>query len=98
MLTTRSQKWVFALIILTGMCAGFDIGVISGTLPVIKAEFSLDMVQLSEIAGMVFFGALLSKLISGFLMDMISRKNVISLGAFFVYSLYYIYDVIRNLC
>ena len=82
MLETRYQKLVFALIVLTGVCAGFDIGVISGTLPVIKAELSLDLIQLSEIAGIVFFGALLSKLVSGFLMDIMSRKMVISFGAF----------------
>ncbi|MGQ4001560.1 MFS transporter [Francisellaceae bacterium CB299] len=82
MLKTRYQKLVFTLIILTGICAGFDIGVISGTLPIIKTELSLNLIQLSEIAGIVFFGALLSKLVSGFLMDILSRKNVITLGAF----------------
>ena len=82
MLETRYQKLVFALIVLTGICSGFDIGVISGTLPVIKAELSLDLIQLSEIAGIVFFGALLSKLVSGFLMDIMSRKMMISFGAF----------------
>ena len=82
MLKTRYQKLVFTLIILTGICAGFDIGVISGTLPIIKTELSLNLIQLSEIAGIVFFGALLSKLVSGLLMDIMSRKNVISLGAF----------------
>ncbi|MFT4694042.1 MAG: SP family galactose:H+ symporter-like MFS transporter [Francisella sp.] len=60
-LKTKYQKLVFTLIILTGICAGFDIGVISGTLPIIKAELSLDLIQLSEIAGVMFFGALLSK-------------------------------------
>ena len=69
MLKTRYQKLVFTLIILTGICAGFDIGVISGTLPIIKTELSLNLIQLSEIAGIVFFGALLSKLVSGLLMD-----------------------------
>ena len=82
MLETKYQKLVFVLIVLTGVCAGFDIGVISGTLPVIKAELSLDLIQLSEIAGIVFFGALLSKLVSGFLMDIMSRKTMISFGAF----------------
>lgn len=82
MLITKYQRLVVGLIILTGICAGFDIGVISGTLPVIKNELSLNFTQLSEIAGIVFFGALLSKLISGPLMDFLSRKNVIALGAF----------------
>ncbi|AIT09994.1 MFS transporter [Candidatus Francisella endociliophora] len=82
MLVTKYQKLVIVLIILTGICAGFDIGVISGTLPVIKNELSLDFTQLSKIAGIVFFGALLSKLVSGPLMDYLSRKNVISLGSF----------------
>lgn len=59
---------------MTGVCSGFDIGVISGTLPVIKDELSLNLTQLSEIAGIVFFGALISKLISGPLMDFLSRK------------------------
>ena len=77
MLVTRYQKLVFAVIILTGVCSGFDIGVISGTLPVIKDELSLNFTQLSEIAGVVFLGALISKLISGPLMDFLSRKNVI---------------------
>lgn len=82
MLVTRYQKLIITLIILTGICSGFDIGVISGTLPVIKKELALNLTQLSEIAGIVFFGALLSKLISGPMMDFLSRKNVIALGSF----------------
>ncbi|API86335.1 MFS transporter [Francisella uliginis] len=82
MLVTRYQKLVISLIVLTGICSGFDIGVISGTLPVIKNELLLNFSQLSQIAGIVFFGALLSKLISGPLMDFLSRKNVIAFGAF----------------
>ncbi|AXA33370.1 MFS transporter [Francisella adeliensis] len=82
MLETRYQKLVMALIVLTGVCSGFDIGVISGTLPAIKQELSLNYVQLSEIAGIVFFGALISKLVSGILMDFLSRKNVIAIGSF----------------
>ncbi|BCD91447.1 hypothetical protein fh0823_15860 [Francisella halioticida] len=82
MLTTKYQRLVISLIILTGICSGFDIGVISGTLPVIKDELLLNFSQLSEIAGIVFFGALLSKLISGPLMDFLSRKNVIAFGSF----------------
>lgn len=82
MLVTKYQKIVISLIILTGVCSGFDIGVISGTLPVIKDELSLNLTQLSEIAGIVFFGALISKLISGPLMDFLSRKNVLAFGAF----------------
>lgn len=81
MLVTKYQRIVISLIILTGICSGFDIGVISGTLPVIKHELSLNFTQLSEIAGIVFFGALLSKLISGPMMDFLSRKNVIALGS-----------------
>lgn len=82
MLVTKYQKIVITLIVLTGVCSGFDIGVISGTLPVIKEELSLNLTQLSEIAGIVFFGALLSKLISGPLMDIFSRKNILAFGAF----------------
>ncbi|MDE4957251.1 MFS transporter, partial [Francisella tularensis subsp. holarctica] len=51
MLVTKYQKIVISLIILTCVCSGFDIGVISGTLPVIKDDLSLNLTQLSEIAG-----------------------------------------------
>ncbi|GAB4221821.1 MAG: sugar porter family MFS transporter [Francisella sp.] len=82
MLNNRYQSLILILIVLTGICSGFDIGVISGTLPFIKKELSLNITQLSEIAGIVFFGALLSKLISGPLMDIFSRKNILALGSF----------------
>ncbi|AXH32688.1 MFS transporter [Francisella opportunistica] len=82
MLVTKYQRLVITLIILTGICSGFDIGVISGTLPMIKSELSLNLTELSEIAGIVFFGALFSKFTSGPLMDFLSRKNVIAFGAF----------------
>ena len=54
MIVTKYQKIVITLIILTGVCSGFDIGVVSGTLPVIKEELSLNLTQLSGIAGIVF--------------------------------------------
>ncbi|MDE5019035.1 MFS transporter, partial [Francisella tularensis subsp. holarctica] len=38
--------------------------------------------QLSEISGIVFIGALISKLISGALMDFLSRKNFLEFVAF----------------
>ncbi len=47
MLVTKYQKIVIALIVLTGVCSGFDIGVISGPL-----------------------------------MDIFSRKNILAFGAF----------------
>lgn len=56
MLNTRYQKIVMILIVLTGICSGFDIGVISGTLPLIRTELDLNVVQISEIAGVVFLG------------------------------------------
>ncbi|MDE4938260.1 MFS transporter, partial [Francisella tularensis subsp. holarctica] len=43
MLVTKYQKIVISLIILTGVCSVFDIGVISGTLTVIKDELSLNL-------------------------------------------------------
>jgi sugar porter (SP) family MFS transporter len=82
MIVNRYQKLALSLVILTGLCSGFDIGVISGTLPLIERELDLNALQLSQIAGVVFFGALISKLISGFLMDFFGRRNTISLGAF----------------
>ncbi len=89
MLKTRYQTLVCTLIILTGICAGFDIGFISVTLPVIKVKLSLGVVELSDIASIVFFGVLLSKLVSGFLMNILSRKNVISSKHVFLQYLWY---------
>ncbi|MDE5014828.1 MFS transporter, partial [Francisella tularensis subsp. holarctica] len=54
----------------------------SGTLTVLTDEISLNLTQVSEIAGIVFFGALISKLISGPFMDFLSRKNVLAFVAF----------------
>ncbi|APC97555.1 MFS transporter [Francisella frigiditurris] len=82
MIVNKYQKLVLGLIVLTGLCSGFDIGVISGTLPLIEQELMLSPLQLSQIAGVVFFGALISKFISGFLMDLFGRRNTISLGSF----------------
>lgn len=56
------------------------------TLPFIKEELSLNLTQLSEIAGIVFFGALISKFISGPLMNL-SRKNVLAEAFLFTVSM-----------
>ncbi len=81
MLTNNRQRIVFLVILLTGICAGYDLGVISGTLPLIKKEFHLDNLHLSNIAGIVFVGMLCTKLFSGFLMDFMGRRRMLSLGS-----------------
>ena len=81
MLANNRQRIVFFVILLTGVCAGYDLGVISGTLPLIKNEFKLDNMHLSNIAGIVFVGMLCTKFFSGFLMDLIGRRRMLSLGS-----------------
>jgi sugar porter (SP) family MFS transporter len=75
-----------------GMLYGYDIGIINGALAPIQHEFNLSDTQLSFLAGSVLYGGAFATLFSGYLADLIGRKNMIVISAIiFIISVFMIY-------
>ncbi|HEY9714538.1 MAG TPA: sugar porter family MFS transporter [Chroococcales cyanobacterium] len=75
----RSKFAIFAAAVaaLSGLLFGYDTGVISGALPLIKNQFHLSPALEGAVVSAVLFGATFSSLASGRLTDKFGRKKVI---------------------
>ncbi|XP_058487306.1 solute carrier family 2, facilitated glucose transporter member 10 [Solea solea] len=65
---------------LGGLVFGYELGIISGALFQLKAEFSLSCVQQEALVSSLLFGALLASTIGGWLIDRHGRRNAILLS------------------
>lgn len=66
---------------LGGLLFGYDSGVISGVLPLIKREFSLSIINQEVIVSSIIIGALLGSLFSGWLVDKFGRRKMLIVAA-----------------
>lgn len=66
---------------LGGLLFGYDSGVISGVLPLIKQEFSLSTINQEIIVSSIIIGALLGSLFSGWLVDKLGRRKMLIVAA-----------------
>jgi sugar porter (SP) family MFS transporter len=66
---------------LGGFLYGFDVGVITGAIVFMQKELNLSERELSFIVAAVLGGGSIATLFSGFLADLISRKNMIIIAA-----------------
>lgn len=73
---------VAALAALSGLLFGYDTGVISGALLLIKKQFALSAKAQEYIVTSVLFGAVFGTAISGWLGEKFGRKNIIIAAAF----------------
>ncbi len=64
---------------LTGFLFGFDEGIMSGVIELIKKDFSLDTHQTGFMMGLLPFGALLSSIVTGRFCDWVGRLQVLRL-------------------
>jgi len=78
----KTSVLLIAIIAATGgLLFGFDTGVISGALPFLRENFSLNDVQLEWLTTSVLFGAVLGAVSSGRLSDYLGRKKMIMVNA-----------------
>ena len=66
---------------LAGLLFGLDLGVISGALPFISKEFSLDTVTKETVVSALLWGATFGALVSGFLTRILGRKHTLLIAA-----------------
>lgn len=65
---------------LGGLVFGYELGIISGALLQLKAEFGLSCVQQEALVSALLVGALLASLVGGYLIDRRGRRNSILLS------------------
>lgn len=65
---------------LGGLVFGYELGIISGALLQLKAEFGLSCVQQEALVSSLLIGALLASIVGGWLIDRHGRKNCILLS------------------
>ncbi|XP_054483203.1 solute carrier family 2, facilitated glucose transporter member 10-like [Anoplopoma fimbria] len=65
---------------LGGLVFGYELGIISGALLQLKAEFGLSCVQQEALVSSLLIGALLASIVGGSLIDHRGRRNSILLG------------------
>ncbi|KAM8913383.1 solute carrier family 2, facilitated glucose transporter member 10 isoform 1-T4 [Spinachia spinachia] len=77
-----SSVLLFASLVSTlgGLVFGYELGIISGALLQIKAEFRLSCVQEEALVSSLLIGALLASILGGWLIDHWGRRNSILLG------------------
>ncbi|XP_037346612.2 solute carrier family 2, facilitated glucose transporter member 10 [Pungitius pungitius] len=77
-----SSVLLFASLVSTlgGLVFGYELGIISGALLQIKAEFRLSCVQQEALVSSLLAGALLASIVGGWLIDHQGRRNSILLG------------------
>lgn len=63
--------------IIGGLLLGYDLGVISGALPIISKEFSLTIYEESLVASLLLIGCVLGACIGGIICDEIGRKKTV---------------------
>jgi len=73
---------VAALSALSGLLFGYDTGVISGAILLIKKQFALSAEWQELVVGAVLIGAVLGTAVSGWLGDKFGRKKIIIVSAF----------------
>ena len=66
---------------LAGLLFGLDIGVISGALPFLGKEFSLDTVSKETVVSALLWGATFGALVSGFFTRILGRKHTMLIAA-----------------
>ncbi|KAJ1917374.1 hypothetical protein H4219_003241 [Mycoemilia scoparia] len=66
--------YIVGVAAISGLLFGYDTGVISGALVVIKAEWNLNSTQQEFVVGATTLGAIVGGLSSGYLSDLIGRK------------------------
>ncbi len=62
---------------------GFDIGIISGTVPFIKSHFGLDELQLGWGVSSLLVGCIIGSMLAGYLSDHYGRKRMLIITALF---------------
>ncbi len=87
MKTQDGRRWLYlGLICLTasigGLLFGFDTAVISGTVNMVEAQFSLGKLQVGWFTGSALVGCILGAAIAGVLGDRFGRKPILILAAF----------------
>lgn len=80
-----NQRFIYtisAVVALGGILFGFDLVIISGTIPFFKDHFNLDEVQTGWAVGSINLGAAIGALISGRMSSVFGRKKVLISCAF----------------
>ena len=62
-----------------GLLLGYDLGVISGALPLIAEEFGMSIYQKELVTSLMIFGCVIGACIGGFICDSIGRKRTVYL-------------------
>jgi len=82
----RSPTWLLPTASLVaslgGVLFGYDIGIISGAILLIKKEFMLEQFQKEMIVTMLLVGGLFASFTGGFILDRYGRKMTIIMNAF----------------
>lgn len=74
--------WLSAILAaIAGLLFGMDIGVISGALPLIQAEFHISTVEEQWIVGSMMGGAAVGALVAGFISKTLGRKLALLIAA-----------------
>lgn len=82
MVSSNGFLWVgtvASVVALGGFITGWDIGIISGNLKAIAAEFELNTIEQGSLVSILFGGALAGCCIGGWSADSVGRKNSIHL-------------------
>lgn len=66
---------------LGGVLFGYDIGVVSGAILQLRAEFSLDCTQQEMVVSSMLMGAVLASLVGGLIVDFIGRRLAIVINS-----------------
>lgn len=77
----KNQYFVALIAALGGLLFGYDSGVISGAMPLIKSEFSISTVIQEMVVSSIIIGALLGSLLSGWSVDKLGRRKMLIISA-----------------
>ena len=72
--------WIVVCSSIGGMLYGYDLGVFSGSIYLIKRHIHLTMQEIGIAGGAVFIGGLAGTLLTGYLSDKFGRRAMIMLG------------------
>eukprot|EP00111_Clytia_hemisphaerica_P007116 TCONS_00020680-protein len=83
----RTQPWFLlpasvTVAALGGVLFGYDVGIISGAILLLREEFNLTCIQQELVVTVLLIGGLISSFVGGFFLDQFGRKTTIILNAF----------------